>query len=157
MELYFLPFFTGIGAPRWVSDAKGTIWGLERGTTRQHIAKACLEGIALSIDDLVNALEFDLGRKISEMRVDGGATSNQLLMRMQSLISKRAVILPKNSESTALGAAAGAWIAVNHWPLSKIKDFSKVAKKVEFDESDSEASYFQAKRAGWKKLLDRLY
>lgn len=156
-ELYFLPFFTGIGAPRWIADAKATIWGLERGTTKAHIAKACLEGIALSIDDLVNALEHDLEKPIVEMRVDGGATKNKLLMKMQSLISKRTVVLPTNPESTAMGAAAGAWIALNNWPLTKIKELSTMSQKIEFNSQDADSGYYQSKRVGWKKLLDRLY
>jgi len=156
-SLYFLPFFTGIGAPRWISEAKGTIWGIERGTTVEQIARACLEGIGLAIDDLVQAMEKDLGRIISEIKVDGGATQNYLLMEIQSSLSQKPIIIPKNIESTALGAAAGAWIAFNDLPLTEVKKINPPAKIVHAVSDEGMKNYYNEKRKGWKILLDRLY
>jgi glycerol kinase len=155
--LYFLPFFTGMGAPRWISEAKGTIWGIERGTTNTHIARACLEGICLAIDDLVTSMEQDLGRSITEIKVDGGATRNFLLMEIQSSFSQKPVTIPKNIESTALGAAAGAWIALNKLPLSAVKQLNPASKIVYSTSDPALELYYQSKRKGWKNLLDRLY
>ena len=78
-NILFLPFFTGIGSPHWISDAKAAIVGLTRDTENKHIARACLEGVALSINDLISSMEKDFGQKISSLKVDGGACSNNFL------------------------------------------------------------------------------
>ncbi len=88
-ELIFFPFFTGIGSPYWEPDAKGAILGLSRGTEKKHIARACLEGMALSINDSINALISDSPTKVDAINVDGGACANNLLMQMQADFSKK--------------------------------------------------------------------
>ncbi len=101
----FVPALSGLGAPYWDSDARGTIVGLTRGTTAAHLARATLEGIALSVDDLVRAMADDLDKPLARMRVDGGAAANDLLMQLQSDFSGLAVDRPEELESTARGAA----------------------------------------------------
>lgn len=111
----FLPALTGLGAPHWRSGARGQITGLTRGTTAAHIARATLEGIALQIHDLVMAMADDLGKQASILKVDGGAARNNLLMQMQADLINRPVSRPKTVETTALGAAMLAGLAIGFW------------------------------------------
>lgn len=111
----FLPALTGLGAPHWRSEARGQITGLTRGTTAAHIARATLEGIALQIHDLVMAMADDLGKQASILKVDGGAARNNLLMQMQADLINRPVSRPKTVETTALGAAMLAGLAIGFW------------------------------------------
>lgn len=113
--VYFVPAFTGLGAPYWNPHAKGIITGLTRGTTDAHLAKAALECIAFQSMDLLNAMEADAKLPIKELRVDGGATINNMLMQFQSDIINSKVIRPKITETTALGAAYLAGLAVGFW------------------------------------------
>jgi glycerol kinase len=113
--VYFVPALTGLGAPHWDQYARGAILGITRGTTNAHIARATLEGIAYQVYDLVKAMEADFGRKGKELRVDGGAVSNNLLMQFQSDLFNFKVIRPKTLETTALGAAYLAGLAVGYW------------------------------------------
>ena len=108
----FVPALTGLGAPYWNQEARGVISGLTRGTTRAHLARATLEGIALSVADLLAAMERDLGRKLVELRVDGGASANNLLMQMQADLLQTTVVRPEVIETTALGAAVLAAIGI---------------------------------------------
>ena len=108
----FVPALTGLGAPYWNQDARGVITGLTRGTTKAHIARATLEGIALSCADLLSAMERDLGRKLVELRVDGGASANDLLMQIQADLLQTTVVRPDVIETTALGAAVLAGIGI---------------------------------------------
>ncbi|MBP47899.1 MAG: glycerol kinase [Myxococcales bacterium] len=101
----FVPALAGLGAPHWREDARGIIRGITRGTTRAHLARATLEGIALSCAELLEAMQADLGRELSELRVDGGAAANNLLMQMQADMLGCAVVRPEVIETTALGAA----------------------------------------------------
>jgi glycerol kinase len=101
----FVPALSGLGAPHWDSDARGTIVGLTRGTTAAHLARATLEGIALSVNELVQAMADDLQKPLARMRVDGGASANDLLMQLQSDLSGLTVDRPEELESTARGAA----------------------------------------------------
>ncbi len=119
----FVPALTGLGAPYWRSDARGIICGLTRGTTAGHIARATLEGIAFQNHDLLEAMQKDLGKKISIFKVDGGAAQNDFLMQFQSDILQTRVIRPKNIETTALGAASLAGLGVGFW-----KDLSDLKK-----------------------------
>src|SRR5690606_31564966 len=100
-HILFMPFFTGIGSPHWVAEAKDTIVGMTRDTGAPHLARACLEGIALSINDLVNAMSADTKIKVDSMRVDGGAAANDLLLEMQATFGQMQVIRPKVIETTA--------------------------------------------------------
>lgn len=113
--IYFVPALTGLGAPHWDQYARGTILGITRGTTNAHIARATLEGIAYQVYDLVKAMEADFGKKGKELRVDGGAVVNNLLMQFQSDLFGFKVIRPKTLETTALGAAYLAGLAVGYW------------------------------------------
>lgn len=113
--VYFVPAFAGLGTPYWNQYAKGTIVGLTRGSTAAHIARAALESIAYQTMDVLNAMNADSNIYIRELRVDGGATKNNLLMQFQSNILNTKVIRPTNTETTALGAAYLAGLAVGFW------------------------------------------
>lgn len=113
--VYMVPAFAGLGAPYWDAYARGAIVGITRGTTRAHIARAALEGIAFQVADVLDAMKTDSGMPMTELRVDGGASANDLLMQFQSDISQVPVIRPKVIETTALGAAFLAGLAVGFW------------------------------------------
>lgn len=113
--VYFVPALTGLGAPYWDQYARGAIVGITRGTTNAHIARATLEGIAYQVYDLTKSMEADFGGKGTELRVDGGAAANNLMMQFQSDIFDFKVIRPKILETTALGAAYLAGLAVGYW------------------------------------------
>jgi glycerol kinase len=110
-----VPAFTGLGAPHWQPDARGSILGISRGTTAAHIARAALDSIAYQTMDVLKAMEADAGIAIQELRVDGGATANNLLMQFQSDILDTRVLRPTITETTALGAAYLAGLAVGFW------------------------------------------
>lgn len=113
--VYFVPALTGLGAPYWDQYAQGGIYGITRGTTAAHIARAALEGIAFQTMDIVSAMEKDAGMPLAELKVDGGASRNNLLMQFQSDILGTQVIRPEVTETTALGAAYLAGLAVGFW------------------------------------------
>jgi len=149
--VYLVPAFAGLGAPHWDQHARGTIVGLTRGTTRAHVARASLEGIALQVMDVLKAMEGDSGIKLKELRVDGGASANDLLMQLQSDLLNVPVVRPKVAETTALGAAYLAGLAVGFW-----KSQSDIAKQWQTDKRFKPAM----KRAdreriatGWSKAL----
>ena len=110
-----VPAFAGLGAPHWNQYARGTIVGMTRGTKDAHIARAALDSIAYQTMDVLKAMESDAGMKIRELRVDGGATANNLLMQFQADIMETQVIRPKVTETTALGAAYLAGLAIGFW------------------------------------------
>ncbi|HOU30306.1 MAG TPA: glycerol kinase GlpK [Bacteroidales bacterium] len=113
--VYFVPAFAGLGAPHWEQHARGTITGITRGTTSAHIARAALDSIAYQTLEVLKAMEKDSGIKISELRVDGGATVNNLLMQFQADILQAKVVRPVITETTALGAAYLAGLATGFW------------------------------------------
>ena len=113
--VYMVPAFTGLGAPYWNQQARGIIVGLTRGTTDAHLAKAALESIAFQTMDVLTAMEADAGMPVQEMRVDGGATVNEYLMQFQADLIQTRVIRPAITETTALGAAYLAGLAVGVW------------------------------------------
>lgn len=113
--VYFVPCLAGMGAPYWDQYARGTILGITRGTTDAHIARATLEGIAFQVYDIVRAMEGDTGQKTKQLRVDGGASASNMLMQIQADIFGFDVIRPKILETTALGAAYLAGLAVGFW------------------------------------------
>ncbi len=113
--LYFVPSFTGMGAPYWDQYARGMMIGLSRGTDRSHIARAALEGIAFQTMDVLKVMELDTNLKIKQLRVDGGACANNLMMQFQADILNSAVIRPKIIETTAMGAAYLAGLATGFW------------------------------------------
>ncbi len=111
----FVPALAGLGAPHWRADARGLLCGLTRGTTRAHIARAVIEGVALQIVDILDAMAADAGRPLAELRVDGGAARNDLLMQYQADVLASRIVRPKNLESTAMGAAYLAGLGVGFW------------------------------------------
>ena len=113
--VYLVPAFAGLGAPHWDPYARGTMVGLSRGSTSAHIARAALESIAFQTVDILSAMEADSGVKIHELRVDGGATANNLLMQFQSDILEADVVRPRLKEITAIGAAYLAGLAIGYW------------------------------------------
>ncbi len=129
-QIYLVPSFTGLGAPYWDSYSRGAIFGLERGTKKEHIIKATLESIAFQTNDLIKAMSSDVGKKIEVVKVDGGATKSEYLMQFQSSISGVSVVRPKNIESTALGATFLAGLAVGYWKdLKDLETMSKVDRE----------------------------
>ena len=113
--VYLVPAFAGLGAPHWDAYARGAIFGLTRGATGGHIARAALEAIAFQNADVLAAMEKDAGITLTELRVDGGATGNNLLMQFQADLLGVPVVRPRVRETTALGAAYLAGLAVGYW------------------------------------------
>lgn len=135
--VYLVPAFAGLGAPYWDQHARGTLVGLTRGSTSAHIARAALESIAFQTLDVLTAMEADAHMGITELRVDGGATSNNLLMQFQADVLRCAVIRPQVTETTALGAAYMAGLAVGYWSdIQDIRDNWQVDRR--FDPTLSE-------------------
>lgn len=149
--VYFVPALTGMGAPYWDQDARGTICGLTRGATAAHIARAALEGIAFQTMDIVSAMEKDAGVKLSELKVDGGASRNNLLMQFQADVLGASVIRPKVTETTAMGAAYLAGLAVGYWASAdEIRRQWQVDKA--FSPSGKDVSGY---KAGWADAISR--
>jgi glycerol kinase len=123
-----VPAFSGLGAPHWDAYARGTIFGITRGTTDAHIARATLESIAYQTYDVLKAMESDAGLPITELRVDGGATVNDLMMQFQCDILSVKVLRPEVIETTALGAAYLAGLATGFW-----KDIDSIAAQWKVD------------------------
>jgi glycerol kinase len=113
--LVFVPALAGLGAPHWRSEARGAIFGITRGTTAAHLARATLEGIALQIADLVTAMAADRGKPPALLKVDGGAAGNNLLMQLQADLIDLPVVRPQTLETTARGAAMLAGLAAGFW------------------------------------------
>jgi len=151
--VYLVPAFAGLGAPHWDQYARGILAGLTRGTTTAHIARAALEGIAYQVADVLHAMESDAGIKLKELRVDGGACANNLLMQFQADILGVPVVRPKVSETTALGAAYLAGLAVGYW-----KDQKEIAAQWQVDRRFTPAMKPAPRKkllAGWAKALGR--
>lgn len=152
-HLLFFPFFTGIAAPHWVSEAKGAIIGMTRDTGAPHIARACLDGVALAVNDCIQAFQKDLG-KLNDIRVDGGATANGLLMQAQANFSGKKILRPKNIETTAYGAALGALVGLNRIQVSDVGRLWKIDREFTPDAGEH---YYHKKADQWQKTLKRLY
>ncbi len=120
-QVYFVPALTGLGSPHWDADARGTIVGLTRGSTRAHLARATLEAIAYQTVDAVRAMEAGAGEPLRELRVDGGASANRWLMQFQADILGAPVLLPEITETTALGAAYLAGVGAGLWTVSDVR------------------------------------
>ena len=135
-DVYFIPALTGLGAPYWDQYARGIIVGISRGTTAAHIARAAIEGIAYQTMDVINAMILDAGVGLKELRVDGGAAKNNLLMQFQANVLGQTVIRPQTTETTALGAAYLAGLAVGYWEnIDEIKSQWSIDMKFEPDPS----------------------
>ena len=151
--VYFVPAFAGLGAPHWDQYARGTIVGLTRGTTKAHIARAALESIALQVMDVLKAMEADAKIKLKELRVDGGASANNLLMQLQADLLGVPVVRPRVSETTALGAAYLAGLAVGYW-----KNQADIARQWQADKRFTpKMKPAERKRvaSGWERALGR--
>ena len=149
--VYFVPALTGMGAPYWDQYAHGTICGITRGTTAAHIARAALEGIAFQTMDIVGAMEKDAGVKLSELKVDGGASRTNLMMQFQADVLDTSVIRPKVTETTAMGACYLAGLAVGFWSsLDEIKAQWQ-AERI-FTPSGADTA---ALKAGWADAIGR--
>ncbi len=151
--VYLVPAFAGLGAPHWDAYARGTLVGMTRGTTAAHIARAALEGIALQVMDILKAMEADAGIKLKELRVDGGACVNNLLMQMQCDLLGVPVVRPKVNETTALGAACLAGLAVGFW-----KNVADIAKHWQMDHQFKPTMKAAARAKitqGWNRALGR--
>ncbi len=149
--VYFVPAFAGLGAPYWDAEARGTIVGLTRGTTSGHIARAALESIAFQTVDVLKAMEADAGMKIKELRVDGGATANDLLMQCQANVLGCKVIRPTIVETTALGAAYLAGLAVGYW--KSVEDIHHYWQADREFTPDGDAAKIEKSLAGWKRAV----
>lgn len=151
--VYFVPAFTGLGAPYWDMYARGTMVGLTRGTTRAHIARAVLESIAYQTKDLIGAMERDSGVRLTELRVDGGAAVSNILMQFQSDMLGARIDRPASVETTALGAAYLAGLCVGYW-----KDKAEIASKRRsariFEPSMDEISRGKLYN-DWKRAVER--
>lgn len=151
--VYLVPAFAGLGAPHWDPYARGTITGLTRGSTKAHIARAALEGIALQVMDILHAMEADSGIKLAELRVDGGACANNLLMQMQANLLGVPVVRPRVTETTALGAAYLAGLAVGFW-----KSTGDIARQWKADGKFKPSMKAATRRQiveGWARALER--
>lgn len=147
--VYLVPAFAGLGAPYWNQHARGTIVGITRGTSSAHIARAALESIAFQSYDLMKAMESDAGIPIAELRVDGGATNNNLLMQFQSDIINTKVVRPTMIETTALGAAYLAGLAVGFWESQE-----EIATKWAIDKIfEPKANNREALIMGWERAI----
>lgn len=151
--VYFVPALTGLGAPYWDQYAKGTICGLTRGTTAAHIARAALEGIAFETMDIVNAMEHDAGIKLAELKVDGGASRNNLMMQFQADILGTKVIRPKVTETTAMGACYLAGLATGYW--DSLEDIKRQWNADKVFEPLAPAEKVLKLKEGWANAIGR--
>ncbi len=148
--VYLVPAFAGLGAPHWNQQARGMIVGISRGTTTAHISRAALESIALQTMEVVRAMEADCGAAIPELRVDGGATVNDLLMQIQADVLGVKVVRPKLTETTAMGAAYLAGLAIGFWKsIGEIQQQWKIDRCFYPDEKNNTATLVN----GWNKAI----
>jgi glycerol kinase len=152
--VYMVPAFAGLGAPHWDQYARGAVFGITRGTTDGHIARACLESIAFQTKDVLDAMADDAGIPITELRVDGGASINDGLMEFQAGLTGVKVIRPETLETTAMGAAFFAGLAVGYWKdLDEIKQIWK--QGAQFESHMVPETRAQLLK-NWHKAVDRV-
>ena len=152
-DVYLVPAFAGLGAPQWDAAARGAIVGLTRGTTRAHVARAALESIAFQTADLIEAMQQDAGRPLSELRVDGGAARNDLLLQFQADLLGVPVLRPANTETTAFGAAALAGLGVGFWQSQEeLASLWMLERRFEPNMPRDEAA---RRRARWSQAVER--
>ena len=152
--VYFIPAFAGLGAPYWDQDAKGCMFGITRGTTDAHIARASLEAIAYQTMDILKAMQADSEIDIEELRVDGGATINNMLMQFQSDVLNTTTIRPKITETTALGAAYLAGLAVGFWET--MEDIQSIWREDITFEPTQDQQRIQDGIKGWYRAVEAL-
>ncbi len=151
--VYIVPAFTGLGAPWWEADARGTICGITRGTNRSHLVRAGLESIAYQVSDLVRAMEADAGRPIDVLNVDGGASANDLLMQFQADVTRRILHRPQNVETTALGAAYLAGLGCGFW--KNTSELSALRADDDVFEPQMEVGRAEELLTGWAAAVHR--
>ena len=152
--VYFVPAFAGLGAPHWNQHAQGTLFGLTRGSTDAHIARAALDAIAYQTMDILKAMEADSGLSIQELRVDGGATANNLLMQFQADVLDTIAVRPKVVETTAMGAAFLAGLAVGYWDSpDAIKAIWETDRRFE---PNTERAPIEQGIKGWYRAVEAL-
>jgi len=151
--VYLVPAFAGLGAPHWDSQARGLMIGLTRGTTSAHLARAALESMAFQTVDVIDALQRDSGTDTSEMRVDGGATANNLLMQIQADLLGIPIVRPRVTETTALGAAYLAGLAVGFWPEREAIAQQWQADRVFEPQISRDAA--GSRLHGWRRAVER--
>lgn len=149
--IYVVPAFVGLGAPYWDSDARGTVVGLTRGTTKEHFVRACLESIAYEVCDIIDAMEKDIGKKVGLVAVDGGASANDFLMQFQSDLLDKKICRPFVTETTALGAAYLAGLTCGLW--SDVSDIRRSANCGRVFEPDMQDEKRSALLAGWRNAV----
>jgi glycerol kinase len=150
--VYFVPALTGLGSPHWDPYARGTIVGLTRGTRREHLARAALEAIAYQTVDAVQAMESASGRRLEELRADGGAVANGWLMQFQADVLGRPVVVPEVSETTALGAAYLAGIGTGTWSADDVRSLWREATRYEPRMGEDER---ESLLRDWRRALER--
>ena len=154
-ELFFLPFFSGLGSPYWRPEAKAAICGMTRDTSAPELTHACLEGIGFSVNDLLLSMQKDAHHRIKELKVDGGAVKNNLLMQLQASISQTKVLRPQVIETTAFGAGLGAAVGLGALELNHV---SKLWKKENTFLPDKKLSlFYKVKKTKWDELIQKLY
>lgn len=154
-QIYVVPSFTGLGAPYWDSSSRGAIFGLERQTKREHIVKATLESIAYQTEDLLSAMASDMGKKITTMKVDGGAANSKYLMQFQASISDLEVVKPSSTEVTAQGAAFMAGLFAGYWKSTdEIKELLLVDKKYLPQMPARKVAFL---KKGWKVAVSKTF
>lgn len=151
--VYFVPALTGLAAPYWDQYARGTIIGITRGTTRAHIARAALDGIAFQTYDIAQAMAKDMNASLTELKVDGGASRNNLLMQTQADLLGIKVVRPRITETTALGAAYLAGLAVGFW--KNIDDIKNQWQVERCFEPIADSDTVEAAKAGWANAIGR--
>ena len=150
-EVYVVPAFVGLGAPYWDQAARGAMFGLTRGTTKEDIIKATLQSIAYQVRDIIDTMQDDTGIKIPVLKVDGGAANNEYLMQFQTDILNVPIQRAENLETTALGAAFLAGLAVGYWKdIDDIKKFASDGQRYEpaMDQDVTDDLY-----AGWQEAV----
>lgn len=149
--VYVVPAFVGLGTPYWDSDVRGAVFGMTRGTTKEHFIRATLESLAYQTKDVLDAMEADSGIQLKTLRVDGGAVKNNFLMQFQSDILGVSVERPVVNETTALGAAYLAGLAVGYW--NSQEELTAQWNRDHCFESHMEKEQSEQLYAGWKKAI----
>lgn len=150
--VYVVPAFAGLGAPYWDMYARGAIFGLTRGTNKAHLVRATLNSMAYQVRDVLEAMQEDAGIELSALRVDGGASANDLLLQFQSDILDKAVERPRVTETTAFGAACLAGLAVGYWQKENVAQAWQLDKRFEPEMAAEER---EKRYKGWKKAVER--
>ena len=154
-RIYVVPSFTGLGAPYWDSNSRGAIFGLERGTKREHIVKATLESIAYQANDLIKSMSSDINKKIEVMKVDGGVSNSNYLLDFQSSLSDVKIVKSQNIETTAMGAAYMAGLQIKYWKnIDEIKKIAIIDKEYKSQITNEERKTLIK---GWDEAVKRTF